>query len=36
MQMKFLLNTDWEEESHLQENKFIYSTKMHKCDFVLY
>lgn len=37
VQMKlFLLNVDLEEESHLQENKLIYSTKMHICDFILY
>lgn len=32
----FLLNVDWEEESHLQENKLIYSTKIHICNFILY
>lgn len=37
VQMKlFLLNVDWEEESHLLENKLIYSTKIHICNFILY
>lgn len=31
----FLFNVDWEEESHLQENKLIYSTKIRTCNFIL-